>query len=205
MKKEWTPANIISALRIAAAPLVMIILYFEFWLNKALPHNQLDSVRYPWITSLAVFLFVAAAISDLFDGYLARKRGEVTTLGKFLDPLADKILVSSVLVMLVKFGWAPAWVAMLIIVREFTITAMRSMASAQGKVISAGPWGKAKTVVQDIALAILMLNYDFFGLPVHYFGIFMLYLALGLTLYSGFDYLNKFYRADSTKNPDEDA
>ena len=200
MSKNWNPANIISALRIVAAPVVLFLMYLEMWFNGALPHDQLDQVRYPWLTLVAAAFFIMAAISDLFDGYLARKRGEVTTLGKFLDPLADKILVSTVLIMLVKFGWAPAWVAVVILIREFSITGMRSMASAEGVIIAAGPWGKTKTVFQSIALSILLIHYDYYGIPVHYFGLFFLYVALGLTVYSGLDYMHKYYFSEKKEN-----
>jgi len=192
-RKIWTVANIISAVRIGAAPIILLILYLDKWINGSLHHSLTADLKYPWITFVAVVIYVLAAVSDAFDGYMARKRDEVTNLGKFLDPLADKIVVSTVLIMLVYLGWAPAWIAILIIMREITITALRSMASAEGVIIAAGPWGKAKTITQNIALPFLILNYDHFGIPIFYIGTVMLYVALVLTIYSGWDYLNKFF------------
>lgn len=197
MKTLWTAANIISLARIGSAPIILVLLYVEQWVNGILPHNQPDQLSIPWLTFAVALVCTFSAISDLFDGYLARKRGEVTTIGKFLDPLADKIIVTTTLIMLVKFGWAPAWIAIIIIIREITITAMRSMASAEGKVIAAGPWGKAKTVIQNIAVIFLIIHYDHFGIPVYYFGTTMLYVAFILTVYSGWDYMKKYFSSMS--------
>lgn len=191
--KVWTIANIISLIRIGSAPLIIFLMYLGEWINRILLPSDLEMVRHPWLNWLLVAVFIVAGVSDLFDGYLARSRNEVTTLGKFLDPLADKIIVTSCLIMLVHFDQAPAWVAIVIILREITITAMRSMASSAGIVIAAGPWGKAKTVAQNIALGFLLLHYNYFGIPVHTLGTISLYAALFLTVYSGWDYMNKFF------------
>jgi len=97
MPKEriWTISNIISLFRIGAAPVIVAILYMEKHINGALGPNQIDQLQHPYITLVAALAFAAAAISDSFDGYLARKRNEVTNMGKFLDPLADKVVVLS--------------------------------------------------------------------------------------------------------------
>ncbi len=194
----WTPANILSLARIGAAPIVLLILYLELYINGAKSPELLDQIQNPWITLIAFFFFLFASLSDMFDGYLARKRNEVTTLGKFLDPLADKILVTTVLIMLVKFDWAPAWLVVFIIIREVAITAMRSIASSEGKVIPAGPWGKIKTVVQLVALHFLLIHYSYFGIPFHFIGTILLYAAFVLTIYSGLDYMNKYFSQRET-------
>lgn len=198
-KSIWTPANIISLARIGAAPIILILLYLERYVNGDLSPHQVSEAQHLWILISATTIYVLAALSDTLDGYLARSRGEVTTIGKFLDPLADKIVVTTVFVMYAKFGWAPAWLVILIILREITITAMRSMASSEGKVIAAGPWGKAKMLTQNFAIPFLMVHYNHYGIPFHLIGTILLYAALILTLYSGWDYMNKYFSSRNQK------
>lgn len=192
-KTRWTPANIVSALRMAVAPIIVLLTYVAIWSGQILPHQMVDQLTHPWIMFTAAILFVTAGLSDILDGYLARSRNEVTNLGKFLDPLADKVVIMTALILLVRTGWAPAWIAIAIIIREVAITALRSMASAEGIIIAASKPGKYKTVTQNIAIFALLVHYDFFGLPFHLFGTVVLYGALLLTLYSGWDYMKKFF------------
>lgn len=147
--------------------------------------------RFTYGELLAAAIFIVAAITDGVDGYLARKNKEVTTLGKFLDPLADKLLVSAALIALVELGSLSSWVAIILIGREMAVTGLRAIAAAEGTVIAAGPWGKAKTVFQIIFIvtAILASAEGFFlqGLA-RFLEMPVLWVAVGLTLWSGLDY-----------------
>lgn len=139
---------------------------------------------------IAAAIFAVFSITDTVDGQIARRYGLVTELGKFLDPLADKLFVLAVLVALVQEGIIPAWVAMVIFGRELLITILRSVAAGQGRIISASNLGKAKTVTQVAAILLLMLGRPYpFLQPL---ATVTLSLALVVTLYSGFDYLWKF-------------
>lgn len=173
--------NIITLTRIFAAPVIMLLMY-------------LPQYPGPVMNWLLVLLFAAACLTDLVDGKLARGRGEVTAMGKFLDPLADKILIGTVLVMLVRADLAPAWVVALILCRELAVTGVRAMAVEQGLVMAADRWGKWKTVLQCFACGALLLNDRVLGVHWGEAGAVLLYLALILTVFSGGNYLYKFYR-----------
>lgn len=148
---------------------------------------------------IAAAIFIVAAITDGVDGYLARKNKQVTKLGQFLDPLADKLLISAALVALVELRLVTTWVAMVIIAREMAVTGLRAIAAADGTVIAAGPWGKVKTVVQIIFIVTAIL---FRSLPQHLWlrtltgWLFdpLLWVAVALTLWSGIDYGWAYYR-----------
>lgn len=170
-------ANKLTLLRIAAVPLIVILLSFP---------NRVTC----WI---ALVLFVAAAVTDLFDGMVARRMALVSNFGKFLDPLADKLLICSVLIMLVALGWAPAWVAVLIIARELAVTGLRAMVADKGLVIAADRYGKLKTIVQIVALCPLILHYPLGVFDPKPIGELLLYIALALTVYSGWNYMHSFY------------
>lgn len=135
-------------------------------------------------------LFLLAALMDFLDGYLARRRKQVTRLGTLLDPAADKILMSAAFISLVELGLAPAWMVVVIIAREFAISSLRSFASAEGVVIPSGYSGKVKTVVQIIAVALLII-YNQLGEFRHLAPI-SLWVALAITVYSGIEYFVKF-------------
>ena len=180
--------NLLTLARVAAVPLIVIIMLSDtrdagFW---------------------AAAIFGAAAVTDFIDGWLARKWGVVTVLGKFLDPLADKLIVMAALIMLIPFGRIPAWAVFLVLAREIIVTGLRSIASSEGIVIDASDLGKYKTIYQMVAIPGLLLHYDyywFFGVRsdllhvnMHNFGMFFFVIALALTLWSGFDYLYKFFR-----------
>jgi CDP-diacylglycerol--glycerol-3-phosphate 3-phosphatidyltransferase len=138
---------------------------------------------------IAAFIFIIAALSDLLDGYIARKHNLVTNFGKFMDPLADKLLVSSALICFVELGLIPAWVVIIIIAREFIISGFRLIASDNGVVIAASWWGKIKTVVQMTVSIMLIINLDFTFINVlEQIGI---YLAAILTVISLADYMIK--------------
>jgi CDP-diacylglycerol--glycerol-3-phosphate 3-phosphatidyltransferase len=147
-----------------------------------------------WTCLFAGLLFILAGFTDLVDGYLARKGNQITSLGQFLDPLADKVLVSSVLIMLVQLDRVAGWIAIVIICREIMVTGLRAIAAEEGMIIAADKYGKLKTVVQLVALAPLILHYSWMGIPLHMIGLFLLYIALILTVFSGCNYFLSFFQ-----------
>lgn len=133
-------------------------------------------------------IFLFASLTDWVDGYYARKYNLVTTFGKFLDPLADKLLVSAALIILVELGFAPSWVVILIISREFAVTGLRLVLAGEGEVVAAGGLGKIKTTAQIIAIITLLLHNTVFAAINFPFAEIMLYIALIFTVWSGWDY-----------------
>ncbi|HOO50170.1 MAG TPA: CDP-diacylglycerol--glycerol-3-phosphate 3-phosphatidyltransferase [Alphaproteobacteria bacterium] len=153
---------------------------------------------------LAAILFAVASFTDWLDGYLARRMGIVTVLGKFLDPIADKLIVMAALIMIIPYDRVPAWMVLVIICREVIITGLRGIASTEGIVIAASNLGKYKTIFQIVAILGLLLHYDYywlFGIQSAYFhvnmhnvGIFYLWIAIIITVWSGVDYLMRFFK-----------
>jgi CDP-diacylglycerol--glycerol-3-phosphate 3-phosphatidyltransferase len=139
--------------------------------------------------------YLVAALSDLLDGYLARRYKNESNLGRFLDPMADKLLVASALIMLIPLGRVEAWVAFLIIAREIAVTSLRAVAVERGLVIAASAQGKQKTLAQNIALFCLLYNYQLLWANTHRVGTVILYVALITTYYSGFLYFYHFLKA----------
>ena len=139
---------------------------------------------------LANVLFIAASLTDLLDGKIARKYNLVTNFGKFMDPLADKLLVCSALICLIELGQIPAWMVIVIISREFIISGFRLVASDNGVVIAASYWGKFKTVFQMISVILLIVNLPVLELPAS----ICLWIALILTVVSLIDYIAKNYK-----------
>lgn len=170
--------NALTVLRVLAVPFIVALLYFPT----------------PSTCAFATLLFLIAILTDLADGFLARKYNQVTNFGKFLDPLADKILIASVLVMLVELGWVQAWVAIIVIVREILVTGLRAIAADKGHVIAADKYGKLKTIMQSVALVPLIYHYPLFGIDTAWLGSMLLFVAVVLTVYSGWNYLYGFYR-----------
>lgn len=156
---------------------------------------------------VAAAIFILAAATDGVDGYLARKNNEVTRLGKFLDPLADKLLISTALVALVEYGYISTWAAMVIIGREMAVTGLRAIAAADGTIIAAGPWGKVKTVVQIIFIVATILS----GAPLlrgnwlqtlaAWLFTPLLWAAMALTVWSGVDYALAYIRGLRSGEP----
>ncbi|MBI5232861.1 MAG: CDP-diacylglycerol--glycerol-3-phosphate 3-phosphatidyltransferase [Deltaproteobacteria bacterium] len=177
--KLWNIPNALSVFRIGTAPILVGLL---------LRPDEILS-----IVSALLFLFIC--LTDWLDGYLARRMNIVTALGKLLDPLADKLLVLTALIMLIPLGRAPAWMVALIVGREIGVTGLRAIASDMGIVIAAAPLGKAKTVAQIIAIFALLLHYSYFGIDFHALGTVVLWIAFGLTIWSGVDYFVKFFRS----------
>ena len=140
----------------------------------------------------AVGVFVLAAITDALDGHIARKNGLVTNFGKFIDPIADKLLVMSALIVLVERGRMPGWVCIVMLAREFAISGLRLVAAGTGKVIAAGILGKIKTVTQMIAvIALLLTAIDGVFAPLGTFADIAMYVSAFMTVWSGADYIIK--------------
>ncbi len=170
--------NKLTMFRIILIPFFLICLYMEN----------------PTARIAALVLFCIASLTDCLDGYIARKYNLVTNFGKFLDPLADKLLICSILIEMVGLRWVPAWVVIIIIIRELAVTGLRAIAADKGIVMAADRFGKSKTVMQIIALVPLIVHYPFFGIPLGLLGAILLYVALILTIFSGVNYFILFYR-----------
>ena len=140
---------------------------------------------------MAALIFAGAALTDWLDGHLARSTKQVTTLGKLLDPIADKILLAAGLIPLVGLGRVPAWMAAVMLIREFAVSGLREIAAAEQVIIHASPMAKAKTVLQIVAILLLILNYQTWPLSFPTVGIGLLTLSLVLSLVSGVEYYLK--------------
>ncbi len=157
----------------------------------------LFSEQYDWCRYIALGIFFLACITDFFDGLIARKKNLVTNFGKFMDPLADKLLVCSALICFVRFDWISVWVALIIVAREFIISGFRLVAAEQGVVLAASKIAKVKTATQMMMIVALILNFDFPAWEV--LSQSLIYLSLGLTVISLADYLLK--NKDVVKGP----
>lgn len=178
--------NLLTGYRIAVIPILLFCL-----------RPGVDTT----IALIGFAFFATAAVTDYLDGYLARRWQVQTTFGKLMDPLADKMLMSCVLIMLIPMGRLPALVVFLILARELTITGLRGVAASEGIVISASKLGKGKTFSQIIASGTLMFPLGIIPVAdLHGIGTVILYLALAITLISGADYIYKFRKIYSQKN-----
>ena len=170
-----TPPNIVTLFRIALAPILLWLLMYT-------------SPEASWA---AAGVFFAATISDYFDGYLARGYGYVTTLGKFLDPMADKLVVTTALIMLAGMArtpHVPAWMVVVLVTREIMVTGLRAVAAAEGLIVAAEELGKYKMSLQAIAIQGLLIHYTYFHVDFFAAGMFVLWLAMGVSVWSGVDY-----------------
>jgi CDP-diacylglycerol--glycerol-3-phosphate 3-phosphatidyltransferase len=170
--------NGLTIIRILAIPVILFLLFYP---GRA----------YQFITAL---FFLAVAVTDTLDGYLARRRGMVTTLGQFLDPLADKLLIVTALIALIPARAVPFWMVIIIVGREIAVTGLRGIAVSQGIVIPASNLGKYKTVFEVASIFFVILNGDYFGINFHPVGMSLLWVALIFAVYSGIDYFLKFLR-----------
>jgi CDP-diacylglycerol--glycerol-3-phosphate 3-phosphatidyltransferase len=171
----WTTPNILTLFRIATAPVLIYLLMFTG----------------PLAAGLAAALFFIATISDFLDGYIARNYGSGTTLGKFLDPLADKVVVISALIMLAGIGQVPrvpAWIVAVLVAREILVTGLRAIAAAEGVVMAAEELGKYKMVLQSIAVQGLLIRYTYLHIDFFAAGMFVLWVAMIVSVWSGIDY-----------------
>ncbi len=184
-KGFWNLPNIITVVRIAVVPVMVVVLWSE--------PSQVEAM-------VAMAVFVAAMLSDVLDGYLARRWEIVSVSGAFLDPLADKLMVATTMIMLVALGWLPAWICALIICRELTITALRTVALSEGLALPADQLGKFKTAFQSTALGFMLWHYEttWFLWPertidAHGAGMVLMYIAVAFTVLSGGNYLRNFF------------
>src|SRR5262245_24125381 len=194
LRREFTNLpNLVTMGRVVLIPFVLIFI------------DNFSPLR----SFIASLLYLGAAAGDALDGYLAGSRGQVSMLGKFLDPLADKLIVTAVLVFMVQLGRVPAWVVVVLIARDLAITGLRGIASAQGLVIAASDGGKVKTALQLVATMMLLIHFSYpvLGLGVnidyHEAGTIVLYISLAMSVVSGLDYLVRFVRVlgDSPSPP----
>ena len=168
--------NLISLSRVFLAPVVMVFLAMRGRFDYVFGVSLGDL--------LAGIVFIIASLTDAADGYIARKRGIVTNLGKFIDPLADKILVVAALISLVELQRLPAWMVVIIVSREFIVSGVRMVAASDGIIIAASKGGKIKTVTQIVAICLMIFNVPYIAIPA-------MWLAMILTVSSGMDYLIK--------------
>lgn len=179
--------NKITVSRVLLIPIFMIFMLIDFGFGNVVIANT----EMMWEHLIGGLIFIFASVTDWLDGYIARKYHLVTNMGKFLDPLADKLLVSAAFIILVELGAAPSWIVIVIISREFAVTGLRLILAGGGEVVAANQLGKIKTVTQIIAIISLLLNNIYFesiGIP---FGTIVLYIALLFTVWSGVDYFYK--------------
>ncbi|MEC0246157.1 CDP-diacylglycerol--glycerol-3-phosphate 3-phosphatidyltransferase [Paenibacillus chitinolyticus] len=180
-------ANKITLARIFLVPIIMFFLL----VNIQFPHIKIQTFSITYNQIIAALIFIIAASTDSLDGYIARKNKLVTNLGKLLDPLADKLLVTAVLVSLVEMDKLGAWIVIVIISREWAVTGLRQIALLEGAVIQASKWGKAKTAAQITAIIALLINnfpFAFIDVP---FDLIASWIAAIITVYSGLDYFIK--------------
>ena len=171
--------NTLALSRVIIAPIMYLLL-----VNRDL--SIFRDIHPSWLDFFAAFLFVLASITDYFDGLIAREFNQVTELGKILDPLADKMLTLAGFLGLMVLNRADPWAVYLILTREFFITGLRVSAAGQGKEIAASFLGKVKTIMQMIAIGFLIMNWP--G------GSLLLWLAVAITLYSGYEYIKEYLR-----------
>lgn len=176
--KFWNFPNQLTLYRVASIPVLILLLLFS---NKA-------------CAVMAAVVFSVASVTDLLDGLFARRQGLESTLGKFLDPLADKLLISAALIMLIPHGRVPAWIAFVIIGREIAVTGLRAILSEKDVVMGAEKLGKYKTAFQIAAIIPLLIHYSYFDINFHKTGLVLLWIALVLTVWSGIKYFTKFWK-----------
>lgn len=184
-------ANKLTLLRIFLVPIFILFIAI-----KGIPYG----------TIIATFVFILAALTDKLDGYIARSRNQITRFGKFMDPLADKLLVTAALISLVEYHIVPGWAAVIIIAREFAVSGLRTIAAAEGVVIAASWWGKIKTVTQIIAILFALLQVNITiqheivlrlgkePFMTSFFDVMTaitLYISVIITIISGYDYFAK--------------
>jgi CDP-diacylglycerol--glycerol-3-phosphate 3-phosphatidyltransferase len=169
--------NKLTLLRIACTPLMVVLLFFS---------GKTSSV-------VAALLFGFASLTDFLDGFFARRRKLITTFGKHFDPLADKLLVSATLIMLIPLHRVPAWMVLVVIGRELAVTGLRGIASSEGVILTPTSMSKMKTAFQIVAILGLLLHYEYFGINFQQVGTFFMWIAVVVTLWSGIVYFRRFW------------
>lgn len=175
----WNIPNLLTLARIAVIPVLVWVLWDE-------PNTKWDMI--------ACAIFVVAQLTDIIDGWLARRWNLMTPMGAYLDPLADKLMVTTVLVMLIPLGRAPAWMVVLLLCREVAITGLRGIASQEGIVMAASSLGKLKTAYMGTALGFLLWHHRTLDIDVHSTGIALLWITLFCSIGSGLHYFREFVR-----------
>ncbi len=179
--------NKITISRILLIPLFLVIILIDFnWGNMVLFGAEMPVNHF-----VGALIFILASVTDWIDGHYARKHNLVTNFGKFLDPLADKLLVTAAFIVLVEWGAAASWIVIIIIAREFAVTGLRLVLAGEGKVVAASKLGKIKTWTQIVAIIFLLLHNTIFVLIDIPFDQIMLWVALFFTILSGVDYFVK--------------
>jgi len=185
-KRIFNLANNLTITRIIIIPVLIVIVLYSSSRTSCL---------------IAALLFAVASITDWLDGYIARKQNLVTSLGRFLDPLADKLLVSITLIMLLSLKRVPAWMVALIVAREVAITSLRIAAARDGIIMESSRLAKYKTAFQLVATEALLIHYTYATINFHLVGMITLWIALFITLWSGFVYFTRFFRKTFTPSP----
>jgi CDP-diacylglycerol---glycerol-3-phosphate 3-phosphatidyltransferase len=178
----WNLPNALTVLRIGAIPVIIVLMSF--------PGR--------FASFLAALAFLGAGMTDLLDGFLARRQRLVTQAGKLMDPLADKLLVSAALIMLIPLGRVEAWLVFVIIGRELAVTGLRAIAASEGMIIAADRWGKLKTIVQMVALFALILHYPYAFINFQQLGTVLIWVATIITVASGLSYYWTFFNSASS-------
>ncbi|MDO5329532.1 MAG: CDP-diacylglycerol--glycerol-3-phosphate 3-phosphatidyltransferase [Coriobacteriia bacterium] len=199
---KWTSANTVTVIRILFVPVFVVALLSPWprWIDGS---GSIDFIK-PWV---ALLIFVVLSLTDSLDGYLARSKNQVTNFGKFMDPLADKILVFAALLAFIELGVLPSWVVLVILIREFIVAGARMLAASQGKVVAASWYGKAKTVTQIIAIVLFILKMALtdYSDPLYIIAWIVMIVALILTVVSMIDYLIKCKDVFSDNNDARDV
>jgi CDP-diacylglycerol---glycerol-3-phosphate 3-phosphatidyltransferase len=178
--------NFLTLGRILLVPPIVVLLLFD--------------AKFP--SAVAGIVFLIASLTDFFDGFIARRFKLESSFGRFLDPIADKVLVTSALIMLIALGRVQAWIVMLIITREVAVSALRAITKSWDTTLKPSRVGKFKAFVQFAAVVPLIVHYEYeFIIPINFqlIGTVLIYVALFLTLWSGIDYFIKFYREYETR------
>jgi CDP-diacylglycerol--glycerol-3-phosphate 3-phosphatidyltransferase len=187
-EKFWNLPNTITVVRVGVVPILLLLPWFP---------DRSSSVFIGWC-------FTIAAFSDLLDGWLARRGQQVTRIGKLLDPLADKLIVSTALIVLVATARIPLWATWMVVViigRELAVTGLRGLASSQGQVMAASGYGKLKTFAQNVAIGAMIFHYPTLVFSFDNIGLALLGLATVLTLWSGYAYFADYFRGDRQGGP----
>lgn len=178
---KWITPNQLTVTRIVLIPVICVLMVIG------------ENIH--WLLFTAWGFFAFACLTDYWDGVLARYQGKSTKLGKLLDPVADKILIASVLIIIVSFDRAPSLLVVVLIAREFAISGLRSIAVTEGIVIAASSGGKWKTISQMFASGFLMIHYRTLGIPCHDVGIILLWIATAISIWSGVRYFMAYYHS----------
>lgn len=183
--------NMMTYGRITVIPIIVLFMLLES------PRLPLSTNR--WYAGIAAILFILAAISDVIDGYYARRYKMVSLMGKFFDPMADKLVHMAAMIVMISMGRINALLVLIILLREFFITGLRAVAAGEGIIIGAERLGKFKTISLNIGLSAMLIHYDFLGIPVRMFGLVFVVLGAALAIVSGGQYLYMFFNEVSKR------